>query len=284
MMFKSKRLRFSVLAGNLLFLQFSALATDQCLKESEENKQASGFVAKQGNRVIQKDGRYEDRHAPFSTFKIALAYMGFAEGILKSKDSPTWAFKEDYEKNLQDWYTRKKGLELDWCQDQTPATYMKNSVIWFSHQITQRLGKKKFQDYATKLNYGNQDVSGTPGKDDGLLNAWLGTSLQISPTEHVAFLEKLFTDELDKSAREKTREIMDREENWNGWKLYGKTGGGKMGWFVGWVEKGDQRIFFAQYLDLGDPGLNRKEIPIQKTMGLTAKEVAKKKILPLLKQ
>jgi len=159
--------------------------------------------------------------------------MGFDAKILENKDSPKWAFKNEYEKNLQSWYTHKKGVEYHWCQEHTPATFMKYSVVWFSHQITGRLGEHRFQEYISKLNYGNKNVSGTVGKDgmyknDGLLNSWLGTSLQISPLEQVEFLEKLLANELAVSipAQEKTREIMDRDEEWNGWKLYGKTGGG----------------------------------------------------------
>jgi len=251
----------------------------------------SGFIAKQDNKIILTIGKYKERHAPFSTFKVALALMGFDAGILETKDSPKWPFKEEYEKNFQNWYTRKKGLEYHWCQEHTPATFMKNSVVWFSHQITERLGAKKFHDYVSKLNYGNKDVSGTLGengmyKNDGLLNSWLGTSLQISPLEQVEFLEKLLVNELAISlqAQEKTREIMDREEDWNGWKLYGKTGGGNgdNGWFIGWIEKDGQQIIFAQYLDKADPNLDLTGILAQKTVGLTAKEVIKRQMLAFL--
>ncbi|WP_198027349.1 class D beta-lactamase [Candidatus Paracaedibacter symbiosus] len=253
------------------------------LEEIERNQNAiSGFIAKRDNEIIQEIGKYDDRHSPFSTFKVPLALMGFNEEILKTKNSPIWHFKEEYEENFQDWYTREKGLEYSWCQDHTPETFMKYSVVWFSHQITERLGREKFQGYISRLNYGNMDVSGTPGKDDGLLNSWLGTSLEISPREQVEFLEKLCANKLDlsKETQEKTREIMNRNEEWAGWKLYGKTGGGagRNGWFVGWIEKDEQRIIFAQYLDMTDPTLDLTDIPPQKSVGLTAKEVAKKNL------
>lgn len=254
----------------------------------KEDTTYSGFIAKQDNKIIKAIGKYKDRHSPFSTFKVALALMGFDAGILKTKDSPKWAFKEEYEKNFQSWYTREKGLEYHWIQDHTPMTFMKNSVVWFSHQITQHLGKEKFQEYITKLNYGNKDVSGTPGKDDGLLNSWLGTSLEISPMEQVELLEKLVTHKLDvsKDAQKKTREIMDREEEWDGWKLYGKTGGGHgdNGWFIGWVEKGGERVIFAQYLDRTDKDLNLEGLPVQKSVGLTAKDLIKRELLPFLQE
>lgn len=64
------------------------------------------------------------------------------------------------------------------------------------------------------------------GKDDGLLNSCLGSSLEISPREQIAFLEKLFVNKLGLSTRaqEKPREVMDREEEWGEWNFYGKTG------------------------------------------------------------
>jgi beta-lactamase class D len=251
-----------------------------------KNIQPSAFVAKKGNKVIMEIGNSKKRHPPFSTFKIALALMGFDSGILQSKDTPCWSFKEAYEKKFPSWYTRKKGLRYHWCQDHTPASFMKYSVLWFSHQITQRLGEKKFQTYVTRLNYGNKDISGTPGKKDSLFKSWLNTSLKISPLEQVEFLEKLLSHELDvsKEAQEKTREIMDKEEEWNGWKLYGKTGGGSgpQGWFIGWVEKDKQKIVFAQFLDKNDPHVDWAEVPIHASIGMTAKEVIKKNIAPLL--
>lgn len=252
------------------------------LKEEIASLHVSGFIAKKNNETIETAGDYKERHAPFSTFKVALALMGFQDGILENKDSPKWPFKEEYEKNFQNWYTREKGVEYNWCQEHTPETFMKYSVVWFSHQITQKLGAKKFKEYIVRLNYGNMDVSGTPEKNDGLFNSWLGTSLEISPLEQVELLEKLCAETLDfsKEAQQKTKEIMDRKEEWNGWKLYGKTGGGhgRNGWFVGWIEKDSQRIVFAQYLDLTDPVVDLTDIPLHKSVGLMAKEVIKKNL------
>lgn len=84
-------------------------------------------------------------------------------------------------------------------------------------------------------------------------------------------------------AQEKTKKIMDRKEEWDGWKLYGKTGGGSgdTGWFVGWLEKNGQQIVFAYYLDWSDPTLDKKGIPLT-TYGLRAKELVKKETLKYL--
>lgn len=207
---------------------------------------------------------------PCSTFKVFLALAGFDAKILENKDTPQWLFKKEYEENFQSWYKPEMVIQYGWHGYHTAATYIQNSVLWFSHEITKRLGKEKFQYYVNKLNYGNRDISGTPGQDDGLLNAWLETSLKISPEEQVEFLEKMLSGSLDisRDAQEKVREIMVKKGSdnqpiiWNGWNLYGKTGGGTgcHRWFVGWVEKDSERIVFAQYVGLpkDTPELRKK--------------------------
>lgn len=268
------------------FSLFSAAMMICLASHASLNESRSAFLAKKDGVILQEKGNCDKRHAPYSTFKVVLALMGFDAGILESKDSPKWPFKEEYEKNFQSWYTRADGLKYEWCQDHTPKTFMMKSVLWFSHRITQALGAEKFENYIKRLAYGNQDLSGTPGRNDGLLNSWLGTSLEISVREQVDLLEKLLAGNLDisKEAQEKTREVMDREEEWSGWKLYGKTGGGSNsdGWFVGWIEKEGQVIVFAHYLDLMDPDLDLTGIAKQKTVGLTAKELIKRALLDRL--
>lgn len=273
---------FDFLVKSLLtFSLFTIISCATDIQNTPKNQPShSAFVAKQNNLIIKQKGDIHQRHSPFSTFKVALALMGFDAGILHSKESPKWSFDPSYEKNFQSWYRRESGAKYGWFQDHTPETFMKKSVVWYSHQITQRLGFEKFQNYITTLQYGNQDVSGTPGMNDGLLNAWLGTSLQISAFEQAEFIEKLISCQLNVSreAQEKTKEIMDREEDWNGWKLYGKTGGGSTGWFVGWIEKDNQQIIFAQYLDLEDSDLDLTNIPSEGPVGLKAKELIKREL------
>ena len=117
---------------SLVFSQYIALA-DTC------------FIAKEGDHVIALQGNCDKRHAPASTFKIALSLMGFDSGLLSDAHNPTWPFKEGY----VDW------LEV-WRQDQTPQSWVKVSCVWFSQVLTVRLGMEKFQEYVTKFNYGNQ--------------------------------------------------------------------------------------------------------------------------------
>ena len=121
---------------------------------------------------------------------------------------------------------------------------------------------EKFQDYVTKFSYGNMDLSGDKGQNNGLTHAWVASSLRISAEEQVNFLQKLVERKLPVSAEsyDKTKKIMFIQEMGGGWKLYGKTGTGKQldkdgnktdlqhGWFVGYIEKGNRRIVFASHV------------------------------------
>jgi beta-lactamase class D len=122
---------------------------------------------------------------------------------------------------------------------------------------------QKFQQYVDTLNYGNQDLSGDVGQNNGLIRSWLSSSLEISPQEQMAFLEQLLENKLPVSqhAQNMTRNIMYVDELKDGWKLYGKTGSGfllnadrsdkldiKHGWFIGWIEKGDKKIIFVNHI------------------------------------
>ena len=141
---------------------------------------------------------------------------------------------------------------------------MKESCVWYSQVLTKQLGMEKFQAYVTKFDYRNKDLTGDKGQNNGLTNAWLSSSLQISAIEQVAFLEKMLTSKLPIKpyAIAMTKNILFVEDLKNGWKFYGKTGMGSLinidgtknpdlyhGWFIGWIEKGDRRIIFSNHIE-----------------------------------
>ena len=107
------------------------------------------------------------------------------------------------------------------------------------------------------------DLSGDKGTSNGLTNAWLSSSLEISSLEQIAFLEKLLKESLPvtKHAHAMTKKILFAEDLPNGWKLYGKTGSGVLlssdrikkleiqhGWFIGWIEKDGRKIIFSNHI------------------------------------
>lgn len=196
-----------------------------------------------------EEGPYcDERFSPCSSFKIPLSVMGFDSGILQNEFSPRWPFVEGYVENLD-----------KWKQPHTPSLWMRNSCVWFSQVLTTMLGMRQFAQYIQLFDYGNMDLTGDKGKFNGLTNAWLESSLKISPREQIFFLGKLVRGTLPVShnAMEMSKRILFLEEI-NGWKLYGKTGSGnhmgvKQGWFIGWIEKNDQPVLFVNYMRFDEP-------------------------------
>jgi beta-lactamase class D len=204
--------------------------------------------AKTGAEIV-RDGICDRRVSPMSSFKLPLAVMGFDAGILIDEHNPRWEWRpelgdgRDVEKTAHD-----------------PQSWEKISVVWYSQELTRRLGEKRFADYVSAFGYGNTDVSGNAGKKDGLTQSWLMSSLQISPDEQVAFLKKLKARTLPVSAHafDMTARILPAFEA-GPWKMQGKTGSGwlrnakgevdrtrPIGWFVGWGKKDEREIVFAR--------------------------------------
>ena len=231
------------------------------------------FLAMENGKAIEQNGNCKARHTPCSTFKIAISLMGYDQEILIDETHPKMAFKVDY----------TDGTQI-WKQPHNPASWIKYSVVWYSQLITKELGLEKFNSYIKKFDYGNQDISGDKGKNNGLMESWLSSSLQISPKEQVQFLQKLLDNKLPVSAKahEMTKNILFAEELPDGWKLYGKTGSCDLqdrrkqtGWFVGWVQKENRKIIFANYLE--------DQEKLDYSGGKMAKEQAYKRLIELTK-
>ena len=205
-----------------------------------------------GKVVERQGGGCETRNSPASTFKIAIAVMGYDAKILGGAHAPAWPYRPEYEAWMDSWKTT-----VD------PTRWLRDSVVWYSREITRRLGAARFQAGVDRLDYGNRDLSGDPGKHNGLTNAWLSSSLKISPAEQVAFLRRLLNHQapVSRAAIDRTAEIMPQYPLPNGWTVHGKTGTGfqraadgktdpdrQFGWFVGWVEKGQRRLVFARLI------------------------------------
>jgi beta-lactamase class D len=205
--------------------------------------------AASGQRLVH-DGDCEQRFPPMSTFKVAISLMGYDSGVLRDAHAPRLPFKKGY----ADWIP-------DWRKATDPTDWMTYSVVWYSRQITARLGERRFEDYVKRFNFGNMDVTGDPGKHNGLSQSWLESSLQITPVEQVAFLRRVVKRELGLSphAYDMTAQLMKVPTLTDGWQVYGKTGSGSphlpdgssdnahaFGWYVGWATKGERTIIFAK--------------------------------------
>jgi beta-lactamase class D len=193
--------------------------------------------------TLLREGQCEQRVTPASTFKVALSLMGFDSGILVDERTPKLPFRQGYVDWLPEWRTATD-----------PGAWMKHSVVWYSQQVTTRLGAKRFQSYLDRFDYGNRDATGNPGKNDGLTQAWLSSSLKISADEQAVFLRKLVQRTLPVSGKavDMTAALMRYPRLRNGWSLYAKTGTGAEpgslphGWLVGWTSNGKRTVVFAR--------------------------------------
>ncbi|KTD38486.1 class-D beta-lactamase [Legionella moravica] len=205
------------------------------------------------SRIISEynpDNYCNERISPDSTFKIPLSLMAFNQGIINQNTT----FK---------WDGIKRDLP-DWNQNLTPHTWLKFSSVWVSQLLTPQLGYARIKHYLAGFDYGNQDFTGDPGTNNGLTFAWLGSSLKISGFEQLKFLNSMLNNELpiNSEAVNQTKNNMYLGTLDNGAKYYGKTGSGRHGrnerlsnpsklrdgWFVGFIEQGNQQYIFVSNL------------------------------------
>ena len=186
-----------------------------------------------------------------STFKIPLAVMAFDTGIIKDKNSP------------MKWDGVNRTIPA-WNKDHTAESWMKDSVVWYSQELTPKIGLKKIEDYLKHFRYGNQDMS------SGIKYAWLtpapfmkepmSNSLRISGIEQSYFLRDLFWashPRVSREAQRKGRRLLPEIVNGKN-VLQGKTGSGfigeknelRVGWYVGHLlSGGKQYIVVSNFVD-----------------------------------
>lgn len=196
--------------------------------------------------TLLEQGDCDSRATPASTFKVPLALIGYAEGMLTGADTPVMRWRE----GDPDWGGAA------WRRDTGPSEWMRHSVVWYSQRLAHDLGARRLTEHARALDYGNADFSGDPGQNNGLDRAWISSSLRISPREQARFMTRLVTGALPHGpdAIGKTLALLDPIMA-GGWTVRGKTGSayprradGRFdyargwGWFVGWAERDGQRL------------------------------------------
>ena len=225
-----------------LFLSVSGAMASERVERDDLDRLFVGFT---GTFVLYDEGadRYtvvnraqsETRLTPCSTFKIFHALIGLDTGVLDRDDAKT----------LMPWDGKPSSIAV-WNRDQTLASAMRNSVVWYFRRVASAVGEQRMQRALDRIGYGNRDLSG------GLTEFWLQSSLKISPREQVDLLHALYAGALPFAAEDveivKRNLTLSRSENvW----FMGKTGSGDeadhgiIGWFVGCADVGGNRRFFA---------------------------------------
>jgi beta-lactamase class D len=173
--------------------------------------------------------RENERYSPCSTFKILNSMIALeVKAVEDENESIKWdGVVREYE---------------TWNRDHSMRSAIAVSAVWFYQEMAKRIGSKRMVEYIKWAKYGNMDVSHT------LTDFWLGSgSLAISPNEQVYFLSKFVRNDLPFSQQNinTVKDIMTLEKK-DGYRVAAKTGScGGVGWFVGFVENGQNRKVFA---------------------------------------
>jgi len=177
--------------------------------------------------------RAEQRLSPASTFKIANALIALSVGAVKDVDE------------LIPYTGDPNPFMREWLQPMGLRGAMTVSNVPIYQELARRIGLLRMGKALARLNYGNEQI-GT-----NVTTFWLRGPLAISAVEQTRFLSALAHQSLPfpRSAQQRVAEIT-RVDSGPGWSLHAKTGwqnapGAGVGWWVGWVQRGNQITPFA---------------------------------------
>jgi beta-lactamase class D len=175
---------------------------------------------------------------PASTFKIPNSMIALETGVVEGPDT------------VMKWDGQQYSVDA-WNQDLKFRDAFRVSCVPCYRAIARKVGDKVEQEWVNKLDYGNHDISG------GVDKFWLWGGLRISPLEQIDFLRRFDGNQLPISERtaDIVRDIMTLDVT-EKYVLRAKTGSTlkpdeppDLGWFVGWLELGERRVFFATLID-----------------------------------
>lgn len=193
--------------------------------------------------------RLQRGYIPASTYKIFNSLVALETGVIPD------------ENEILKWDGVKRWVD-SWNQDHNMRTAMKYSAVWFYQELARRIGLERMQHYVDLAGYGNKNIGG------GIDTFWLTGDLRITPREQIALLVRLHQNKLPFSQRamDVVKDILIFEQG-EDYVLRAKTGwSGKVGWFVGYVERKDGVYFFANSIDIEQPGDDRGRIAISKAI------------------
>nr|WP_240936051.1 class D beta-lactamase [Halomonas bachuensis] len=209
--------------------------------------------------LVHDEERARQRFLPASTFKIPHTLFVLDADVVEDEFQ---VFPWD-------------GVERDfpqWNADHDLRSGMRLSVVWLYQQFARELGEERERRYLEAIDYGNAEIG------DDVENFWLEEGmLEISAEEQIEFLERLYRNELpfDEADQRLVKDLMIVGAG-SDWILRGKTGwSGKLGWWVGWVERPSGPVFFA--LNMETPN---RMADLHKRQGIVAEALRTIEALP----
>lgn len=207
-------------------------------------------------RYLYNEARANERLSPASTFKIVNTLIALDSGVVMTRASRfTWDGTD-------------RGISA-WNRDQTLASAFRVSCVWCYQQIAREVGRAKYASELARIGYGNGRI-GEP-----VDRFWLDGTLRISAIEQVRLVKAVqdYSIPYRRDHVDELKAIMLDEES-SDYRVYAKTGwtGGKLhvGWYVGFVEKGDETWIFAMnmHMDKVEQAPLRKELTLRSLRAL----------------
>lgn len=202
---------------------------------------------------------------PASTFKIPNSLIALETGIVKNDSS------------ILKWSGKKREMAI-WESDLTLKQAFHLSCVPCYQELARKIGLVRMKQFTSKFQYGNLFFD-----NDNLDKFWLEGESKISQFQQIEFLKAIYEDRLPVSKR--TTRIVKRMmvmDTINDYVLSGKTGWSvrnntNNGWFVGYIEKPNNHLFFAVNVEPKDGNDTQNFLTARKQVLINAIEALEKK-------
>jgi len=193
----------------------------------------------------------ESAHLPASTFKIPNSIIALETGVIENVNT------------LLKWDGKRRSFK-SWERDLTFAQAFQASCVPCYQEIARSVGVERMRLHLNKLDFGEMKMNAS-----NLDQFWLQGESRIDQFQEIDFLERLVHHQLAIESRtyDLLREIMLIEQN-DSYVLRGKTGWSVTnevdnGWFVGYIESPQGKVFFATNVEPGPTFDVQKFAPIR---------------------
>lgn len=179
--------------------------------------------------------RAKERYIPASTFKILNTLIALDTG----------AVKDETEVFLWD---GKPQPYKSWEKDMTLREAIRESAVPVYQEVARRIGLKQMREHVVRVGYGNNQVG------DIVDRFWLDGPLLTSAADQALFAAKLAERQLPFSQRAQqiVRGMLVASKT-DAYTIFAKTGystASSIGWYTGWVERGNKLYAFSLNIDL----------------------------------
>lgn len=173
-----RRVRAGLFALTTLASAVCAASTPPAASKPAEHPGCFALMDLETGQVTRNDAkRCAKRLPPASTFKVPHALIALETGVVKGVDE------------VRKWDGTRHDIEM-WNQDQTLDTAMRRSALWFFQGTAKGIGRTRMEEWLKRFGYGTADASGD------ITRFWVGGPLRVSADEQLAFLARLYRDEL----------------------------------------------------------------------------------------